>query len=138
MTTNSASGITSFDDFFPVFAAMEKHDLVLNLHGEVPSNPGSDITDLTAEEAFLPTLVELNQRFPKLRIVLEHCSTAAAIAAVRACGPSVVGKLPSQITALIMLVPFLFEMKTLLPLCLPARRFPAQRRFFLPSKTSEI
>jgi dihydroorotase len=68
---------------------MEKHDLVLNLHGEVPSSPDSDITDLTAEEAFLPTLMELHQRFPKLRIVLEHCTTAAAIAAVRACGPSV-------------------------------------------------
>lgn len=94
VTTNSASGITSYDEFFPVFAAMEKHDLVLNLHGEVPSSPGSDITDLTAEEAFLPTLIELNQRFPKLRIVLEHCSTAAAIAAVSACGPSVVCKLP--------------------------------------------
>lgn len=73
---------------------MEKHDLVLNLHGEVPSGPGSGITDLTAEEAFLPTLVILNQRFPKLRIVLEHCTTAAAIATVRACGPSVVCRLP--------------------------------------------
>lgn len=75
---------------------MEKHDLVLNLHGEVPSGPGSDITDLTAEEAFLPTLIELNQRFPKLRIVLEHCSTAAAIAAVRTCGPSVVCEQPQN------------------------------------------
>ena len=69
---------------------MEKHDVVLNLHGEVPSCPGSDINDLNAEEAFLPTLIDLNQRFPKLRIVLEHCTSAAAIAAVRACGPSVV------------------------------------------------
>jgi dihydroorotase len=78
---------------------MEKHDLVLNLHGEMPSGPGSDITDLTAEEAFLPTLVELNQRFPKLRIVLEHCTTAAAVAAVRACGPSVVGGLSDRNTS---------------------------------------
>ena len=84
---------------------MEKHDLVLNLHGEVPSGPGSDITDLTAEEAFLPTLIELNQRFPKLRIVLEHCSTAASIAAVRACSPSVAGELVSQLQP--MIVPFL-------------------------------
>jgi dihydroorotase len=70
---------------------MEEHDLVLNLHGEVPSTPGSDITDLNAEESFLPTLTMLNERFPKLRIVLEHCTTAAALAAVRACGPSVGG-----------------------------------------------
>jgi len=46
---------------------MEKHDLVLNLHGEVPSGPDSDITVLNAEEAFLPTLFELHQRFPKVQ-----------------------------------------------------------------------
>lgn len=86
---------------------MEKHDLVLNLHGEVPSGHGSDITDLTAEEAFLPTLIELNERFPRLRIVLEHCSTAAAIAAVRACGPSVTGELISRSESII--TPFSFR-----------------------------
>ncbi|KAI9764288.1 MAG: hypothetical protein M1840_008579 [Geoglossum simile] len=90
VTTNSTSGVAAYDEFFPVFAAMEKHDLVLNLHGEVPGGPDSDITVLNAEEAFLPTLFELHQRFPKLRIVLEHCTTAAALDAVRACGPSVV------------------------------------------------
>lgn len=84
--------MTNYDDFFPVFEAMEKHDMVLNLHGEVPSFPGSDINDLTAEKAFLPTLTMLNQRFPKLRIILEHCSTEAALAAVRACSPTVGGK----------------------------------------------
>lgn len=98
---------------------MEKHDLVLNLHGEVPSGPGSDITDLTAEEAFLPTLIELNQRFPKLRIVLEHCSTAAAIAAVRACSPSVAGELASQSQSIVVpFFPFFFEMKIPLSLML--------------------
>lgn len=66
MTTNSSSGVAGYDEFFPVFAAMEKHDLVLNLHGEVPSDPDSDITVLNAEEAFLPTLFELHQRFPKV------------------------------------------------------------------------
>jgi dihydroorotase len=34
-TTNSSAGVTDCTNFFPVFAAMEKHDLVLNLHGEV-------------------------------------------------------------------------------------------------------
>ena len=58
--------MTSYAEFYPVFAAMEKHDLVLNLHGEKPSAPGSDITMLNAEEAFLPTLIELHQRFPKV------------------------------------------------------------------------
>lgn len=68
---------------------MEKYDLVLNLHGEVPSNPRSDIAELNVEESFLPTLIMLHQRFPNLLIVLEHCTSAAVLAAVRACGPSV-------------------------------------------------
>jgi dihydroorotase len=111
VTTNSDSGVTILDDFFPVFAAMEKvgpfefrvtylevlklrpakYDLVLNLHGEVADISGHG--DLSHEEAFLPTLMSLHQRFPNLRIVLEHCTTTAALAAVRACGPSVAGTL---------------------------------------------
>jgi dihydroorotase len=67
VTTNSTLGVTAYDEFFPVFAAMEKHDLVLNLHGEMPSGPDSDITVLNAEEAFLPTLLKLHQRFPKVQ-----------------------------------------------------------------------
>ena len=101
---------------------MQKHDLVLNLHGEVPSGAGSGITDLTAEEAFLPTLIDLNQRFPKLRIVLEHCSTAAAIAAVRACGPSGAGELVSPSQLLVILYPFLFPKKSLISVMLPGSK----------------
>lgn len=78
-----------FEDFLPTFAAMEKHNLVLNLHGEVPNSVATN--DLSLEEAFLPTLKNIHERFPQLRIVLEHCSTAAALDAVRACGPTVAG-----------------------------------------------
>ncbi|KAI1961387.1 dihydroorotase [Ophidiomyces ophidiicola] len=84
VTTNSASGVANLDDFFPVFEAMEKHDLVLNIHGEVP-----DVNVMNAEEAFLPTLKRIHEHFPNLRIILEHCSTAAAVEAVRSCGSSV-------------------------------------------------
>lgn len=66
---------------------MEKHGLVLNLHGEVLESLAPANT--TLEEAFLPTLKTLHERFPQLRIVLEHCTTAAAVEAVRACGPTV-------------------------------------------------
>lgn len=37
---------------------------------------------MNAEERFLPHLREINRKFPKLRIVLEHCTTAAAVEAV--------------------------------------------------------
>jgi dihydroorotase len=63
--------------------------MVLNLHGEVADLTGHG--DITHEEAFLPTLHGLHKRFPKLRIILEHCTTAAAVDAVRACGPTVAG-----------------------------------------------
>ena len=42
---------------------MEKHDLVLNLHGEMPGNLESDINVMNAEEAFLPTPIELHRQF---------------------------------------------------------------------------
>jgi dihydroorotase len=43
---------------------------VLNLHGEVADISGHG--DLSHEEAFLPTLMSLHQRFPNLGIVLER------------------------------------------------------------------
>lgn len=89
VTTNSSSGVVSYEPFYPVFAEMEKQDMILNLHGEVPSSATNDITVLSAEEAFLPTFKDLHKRFPKLRIILEHCTTAAAIEAVKSCGPTV-------------------------------------------------
>ena len=36
LTTNSAGGVVDYAAFYDVFAAMEAHDLVLNLHGEAP------------------------------------------------------------------------------------------------------
>ena len=48
---------------------MEQHDLVLNLHGEWPGPLPSD--DISLEEAFLPELKKLHEKFPRLRCVLE-------------------------------------------------------------------
>lgn len=101
VTTNSSSGVVDYETFYPVFAAMEEEDLVLNLHGEAPpsqstASPSEQITILNAEAAFLPTLKVLHGKFPKLRIVLEHCTTAAAVEAVAACGPNVVGTITAH------------------------------------------
>ena len=38
VTTNSSSGIEDYSVYYPVFKAMEEEDMVLNLHGEVPSD----------------------------------------------------------------------------------------------------
>lgn len=89
VTTHSDHGVLSYEDFYPVFEEMERQDMILNLHGELPPSAGNNITVLNAEEAFLPTLLDLHKRFPKLRIILEHCTSAAAIEAVKSCGPTV-------------------------------------------------
>ncbi|QLG71645.1 hypothetical protein HG535_0B06910 [Zygotorulaspora mrakii] len=87
VTTNSAAGVdpNDFSDFYPILKAMEEENLILNLHGEKPSiNNGledgsEDIHVLNAEESFLPALKKLHHDFPNLKIILEHCTSEAAI-----------------------------------------------------------
>ncbi|CAG8553976.1 10476_t:CDS:2 [Paraglomus occultum] len=79
VTTNSDSGIESYTTYYDVFRAMEEEGLVLNLHGEVPSDADNDICVLNAEEKFLVHLKQLHHDFPRLKIVLEHATTKAAV-----------------------------------------------------------
>lgn len=81
VTTNSAAGVdpNDFSSFYDIFKAMEDNDLVLNLHGERPPSKDEDIHVLNAEPKFLPALIKLSQDFPKLKIILEHCTTKAAV-----------------------------------------------------------
>ncbi|KAG1749433.1 dihydroorotase [Suillus lakei] len=85
----SYPGIESYDKYDELFRAMEVHGIVLNLHGEIPSDHSKNICVLNAEERFLPVLANLANKYPKLRIVLEHATTAAAVNAVKACGDNV-------------------------------------------------
>jgi dihydroorotase len=41
VTTNSDGGIESYETYYPVFEAMQEVDMVLNLHGEIPSDPNT-------------------------------------------------------------------------------------------------
>ena len=66
VTTNSDTGVISYEQFYPVFSAMEGCGMVLNLHGECPSDHKKDITILNAESNFLPTLKNLHAKFPKV------------------------------------------------------------------------
>jgi dihydroorotase len=89
VTTNSESGTEDFGAYGAVFATMESEGMALLIHGEVPSNAEQDICILNAEERFLPELEKLHARFPKLRIVLEHVTTAAAVECVKGLGETV-------------------------------------------------
>lgn len=77
VTTNAEDGVRDIQSMYPVYEAMQEHDLVLSLHGEVP---GAFVMD--AEAAFLASLEDIRKNFPKLRIVLEHITTKEAVAAV--------------------------------------------------------
>ncbi|KAJ3218083.1 hypothetical protein HDU67_006641 [Dinochytrium kinnereticum] len=89
VTTNSDQGIESYKTYYHVFKAMEESGMILNLHGEIPSDPENDVCVLNAEERFLSHLQELHKDFPNLRIVLEHATTKAAVDMVKSLGPTV-------------------------------------------------
>jgi dihydroorotase len=76
-TTNSRFGVADIKRCYPVFAAMERHDLPLLMHGEV-TDPAVDAFE--REAVFIERhLVPLVRAFPGLRIVLEHITTHAAV-----------------------------------------------------------
>lgn len=86
-TTNSQSGVTDLSRVFPVLEAMQQVGLPLLVHGEV-TDPGVDVFD--REAVFLERqLAPLLGRLPDLRVVVEHITTAEAVAFVRAAGPRV-------------------------------------------------
>ncbi|KAJ2705907.1 dihydroorotase [Coemansia spiralis] len=89
VTTNSEWGVADLKAYYPTFAAMQEANMVLCLHGECPSDADKGICILNAEERFLDTLRELHGEFPRLRIVLEHATTRAAVECVKALGDTV-------------------------------------------------
>ena len=80
-TTNSDSGVTGIEKCFGTLEAMSEAGMPLLIHGEV-TDPGVDIFD--RETVFIDReLVMLVERFPRLKIVLEHVTTAHAVDFVR-------------------------------------------------------
>jgi dihydroorotase len=76
-TTNSDSGVTDIRRCYPALDVMRAQGLPLLVHGEV-TDPYVDIFD--REKTFIEReLAPLVQRFPGLKIVLEHITTADAV-----------------------------------------------------------
>ncbi len=78
-TTNSDAGVHNIRTMGKFLEHMETNDIVLSLHGETADNT-IDVFDREGE--FLADLFWLRINFPKLRIVLEHITTAAAVVTV--------------------------------------------------------
>jgi dihydroorotase len=86
-TTNSDSGVTSWERVTTALEAMQEHDLPLLVHGEVT---GPEVDPFDRERVFVETvLARIVRRFPDLRVVLEHASTREGAEFVAAGGPSV-------------------------------------------------
>lgn len=75
-TTHSDAGVTAIEKIYPLLEAMQKHHLPLLVHGEV-TNSNVDIFD--REAVFIErVLIPIVQRFPQLKVVLEHITTQEA------------------------------------------------------------
>jgi dihydroorotase len=88
-TTNSDSGVTDLRHCASALEAMAAVGMPLLIHGEV-TDAQIDVFD--RERVFLETiLTPLVERMPRLRVVLEHMTTAESVAFVDSAGPNIAG-----------------------------------------------
>ncbi len=76
-TTHSEFGVSRIEDYYLHFEVMEEYSVPLMVHAEVPDY---DIDFFDREKVFLDKYLEtLRNKFPKLKIVLEHVSTKEGV-----------------------------------------------------------
>ena len=86
-TTNSDSGVTGIEKCFDTLDAMSEAGMPLLIHGEVTD---ADVDVFDREKVFIDReLAMLVERFPRLKIVLEHVTTAHAVEFVRQASANV-------------------------------------------------
>ena len=86
-TTNSDSGVTALEKIYPALEAMADVGMPLLVHGEVTH---ADVDVFDREKAFIDQqLVALIERFPTLKVVFEHITTADAVDFVRSASDRV-------------------------------------------------
>lgn len=93
-TTHSAAGVTDLHRLDPVMSALSELQLPLLVHGEV-TDPAVDIFDREGrfiEQQLRPLLT----RHPDLRLVVEHATTADAVAFVQQAGDQVAATITPQ------------------------------------------
>ena len=93
-TTNSQSGVTDLSRCEAVFEAMQAAGMPLLLHGEV-TDPDVDVFD--REAVFIERhLLRLADAFPRLKLVLEHVTTAQGVQFVRGARAGVAATLTAH------------------------------------------
>ena len=132
-TTHSDSGVTKLERAHAALAAMEKHGLVLSVHGEAV-DPDIDMFD--RERVFVErSLAAIVRDFPALKVVVEHITTAEAVAFVASA--------PSRIAATITPQHLLYSRNALFAggirphfYCLPILKRETHRRALVAAATS--
>ena len=93
-TTHSDAGVTAVDRVWPALEALSATGLVLQVHGEV-TDPVVDVFD--REQAFIDRVLErIVDRLPRLKVVFEHITTAAAVDYVRQARAGVAATITPQ------------------------------------------
>ncbi|MEM8695948.1 MAG: dihydroorotase [Pseudomonadota bacterium] len=86
-TTNSDSGVTDIANIHVVLERMEAIGMPLLIHGEVTDG---EIDIFDREAVFIERILgPLTRKFPALKIVFEHITTADAVAFVKDTGPNI-------------------------------------------------
>lgn len=92
-TTNSAAGVTDIRRIDAVLERMAERGMVLQVHGELTG----EVDIFEREVRFIEAVLEPTvRRFPKLRIVFEHITTAAAVNYVQSARQGVGATLTPQ------------------------------------------
>ncbi|GAB4444227.1 MAG: dihydroorotase [Rhodocyclaceae bacterium] len=93
-TTNSDRGVTAIEKCAAALDRMQDVGMPLLMHGEVTDD---DVDIFDRERVFVDrVLAPLAQRFPALRIVLEHVTTEEAVQYVSAAGPQIAATLTAH------------------------------------------
>lgn len=132
-TTHSQSGIRDIEEMFPVLEQMEALGVPLLIHGETP---GKEIDIFDREKHFLDnTWSKIRQKFPELRMVLEHVTTKDGIDCVRSA--------PSHVCATITAHHLLLDRNDLINakihphlFCLPVLKRSQHREALVKAATS--
>jgi len=132
-TTNSESGVTDLRRCHDTFLAMQACGMPLLVHGEV-TDPQVDVFD--RERVFLErVLAPLLERFPRLRVVVEHITTREAVRFVETA--------PARVAATITAHHLLLNRNALLAggvrphhYCLPVLKREVHRRALVKAAAS--
>ncbi len=93
-TTHSDAGVTDIAKCYATLETMEQVNLPLLVHGEV-TDPEVDMFD--REKIFIDRILSpLAQRYPGLRIVLEHVTTSDAVAFVKEASSNIAASMTAH------------------------------------------